>query len=73
MAGRLHREETGLDTEPSGLFLEPGILCKEDDRSGDPLTKATNALQKGSVKRNRDKVKVMIPLKTFKRQKPRPP
>lgn len=32
--GRPGREETVLESEPSGLFLEPGILSKEENRSG---------------------------------------
>lgn len=43
-AGRPDREEPGLDTGPSGLFLVPGILCEEDDTGQGILSPEPRAL-----------------------------
>ena len=37
--GRLEREEAILEMEPSGLFLEPGILSKGQKEAGTALLK----------------------------------
>lgn len=58
---RPEREGTVLEMEPSGLFLEPGILSKKEETwRGDSLTKATNALQNLSVRRSQNKFKARL-------------
>lgn len=65
--GWLGREEAVLQMEPSGLFLEPGILSKEENKVRECLTKAAEALPKLSVRRNQNtEVKVTIPFQKKK-------